>query len=88
MSRGRPMRRGEASLRRKHPQMTEIEAENDDGYHDLPGGVCSPKALSTIPIEELRSLRKRAKGSAKTFNILRECEVSNLSKVRRLQETS
>lgn len=88
MNRGRPMRRGEASLRRKQPQVTEIETENDDGYDNLPGGVCSLKALSTIPTEELRSLRKRAKRSAETFKILRECEVSNLSKVRRLQETS
>jgi len=85
MNRGRPMRRGEASLQRKQPIMADNESNNDDGCDDLPRGVCSAKALSSIPIDELRSLRRRAKGSAKTFEILRECEVSNLSKVRKLQ---
>ena len=84
MNRGRPTRRGQASLQRKQSSIANIESDNDDAYDGLPEGVCGAKALTNIPIDELRSLRRGAKGTAKLFKILRECEVSKLSKVRRM----
>ena len=81
MNRGRPMRRGETALQRMSPNVAKGKFNMEEKYEELPLGVDDDVALSAIPLEELRSLRKCAKISTKDYKILRESEVANLSQV-------
>ena len=81
MNRGRPTRRGETSLQRMSPKVAASKFQMEEKYGELPAGVNDEVALSSIPLEELRSLRKRAKVSTKDYKVLRESEVANLSQV-------
>ena len=68
------------SLQRILQKTTETNGSADETYRDLPTGMSATRALNTIPVDELRNLKRNAESSAVLFGILRESEVSDLSK--------
>ncbi|MCJ1280822.1 hypothetical protein MMC26_000139 [Xylographa opegraphella] len=79
INRGRPTRKPDASLQRILQKCTEDDRAAKAAFGDLPEGISNAKAISIIPIDELRNLKKHAEASAAAFRVLREMEVSDLS---------
>ncbi|MCJ1433087.1 hypothetical protein MMC27_002446 [Xylographa pallens] len=79
INRGRPTRKPDASLQRILQKCTEDDRAAKAAFGDLPDGINNAKAVSVIPIDELRNLKKHAEASAAAFRVLREMEVSDLS---------
>ncbi|MCJ1420012.1 hypothetical protein MMC32_006368 [Xylographa parallela] len=79
INRGRPTRKPDASLQRVLQKCTEDDIAAKAAFGDLPDGINKAQAVSVIPTNELRNLKKHAEASAAAFRVLREMEVSDLS---------
>ena len=80
INRGRPMKRDEASLQRGLGYATKRPGSGQD-TSNLPQGMPIDDAISQLSYEESRDLKKQAQAQVARFEVLREKDVSDLSKV-------